>query len=194
MAAIGLSGGEGLRRYLQQIERKLGGDEVVRVGFLEGSTYPDGQPTANVAAVQEFGGTIEVKAHQTTIYRKIDASGDFMKNGRFVKQKLSNFATTHDVSAHTVTIPARPFFRQMIAAKSPGWGVATAKLLKANSYDGRRTLAQMGEGIGGQLQQSIRDFAGVPLARSTIAHKGNDKQLIDTGHMLNSVGSEVADA
>lgn len=194
MAAIGLSGGEGLRRHLQEIARKLGGDELVRVGFLEGSTYPDGQPTANVAAVQEFGGTIEVAAHQTTIYRKIDVSGDFMKNGRFVKQKLSNFATTHDVPAHTITIPARPYFRQMIAAKSPGWGAATAKLLKANGYDGHRTLMGVGDAIAGQLQDSIRNFSGVPLAPSTIRKKGNPKQLIDTGHMLDSVGSEVADA
>ena len=119
MAVIGMVGGEGLKRRLEEIRRNLGNGEELRLGFLEGSTYPDGTPTAQIAAIQEFGATIKVEAHQTTIFRKIDASGEFAKGGRFVKQKLSNFATTHDVPEHTVTIPARPYFRHMIEAKSP---------------------------------------------------------------------------
>lgn len=191
MAVIGMTGGDGLKRRLEEIRKGLGQGEELRLGFLEGSTYPDGTPTASVAAIQEFGATIEVEAHQTTIFRTIDKSGDFMKNGRFVKQNLSNFATTHDVPAHTVTIPARPYFRHMIEAKSPDWGAAMAKNLKATNFDANATLARMGEGIKGQLQQSIRDFDEVPLARSTIARKGNDKQLIETGHMVNSADYEV---
>ena len=191
MAVIGMTGGDGLKRRLEEIRKGLGQGEELRLGFLEGSTYPDGTSTAYVAAIQEFGATIKVEAHQTTIFRKIDASGDFAKGGRFVKQKLSNFATTHDVPAHTVTIPARPYFRHMIEAKSAGWGAAMAKNLKATDYDGNATLARMGEGIKGQLQQSIRDFDEVPLARSTIARKGNDKQLIETGHLVNSADFEV---
>lgn len=191
MAVIGMIGGEGLKRRLEEIRRGLGQGEELRLGFLEGSTYPDGTPTAQIAAIQEFGATIKVEAHQTTIFRKIDATGEFAKGGRFVKQKLSNFATTHDVLEHTVTIPARPYFRHMIEAKSSGWGAAMAKNLKATNYDGNATLARMGEGIKGQLQQSIRDFDEVPLARSTIAAKGNDKQLIETGHMVNSADYEV---
>lgn len=192
MAVIGMTGGDKLKAKLEEIRSNLGGSEELRLGFLEGSTYPDGTPTAYVASIQEFGATVKVEAHQTTIFRKVDKSGELMKNGRFVKQKLSNFASTHDVPAHTVTIPARPYFRHMIEARSPGWSAAMAKNLKATNYDGGATLARMGEGIKGQLQQSIRDFDEVPLARSTIAHKGNDKQLIETGHMVNSADYEVA--
>lgn len=192
MATIGLSGGAALRQRLEDIRAKIGAGDVLRLGFLEGSSYPDGTPTASIAALQEFGGTVDVPASQTTIYRKVDASGDFMHSGRFVKQRLSNFATTHDVPAHTITIPPRPFFRHMIADKSPGWGARMAKIIKAADYDAARALGQMGEGIQGQLQQAIRDFDEVPLAPSTIAKKGNDKQLVDTGHMLNSVAYEVA--
>lgn len=191
MAVIGMAGGDLLRKRLDDIKAKLGAGEVLRLGFLEGSTYPDGTPTAQIAAIQEFGATIKVEASQTTIFRKLDKSGELMKNGRFVKQKLSNFATTHNVPEHTITIPARPYFRHMIEAKSPGWGVAMAKNLKATDYDAAQTLARVGEGIKGQLQQSIRDFDEVPLARSTVARKGNDKQLIDTGHLLNSADYEV---
>jgi hypothetical protein len=52
-------------------------------------------------------------------------------------------------------------------------------------------LDLMGTAIKGQLQQAIVDFVGIPLAPATIARKGTDKQLVDTGHMLASVDYEV---
>lgn len=87
--------------------------------------------------------------------------------------------------------PPRPFFRTMIRQKSDEWGPATAALLKANDYDAHKTLELVGEGIAGQLRQSIVDLDGPPLAPSTIARKGHGKPLVDTGQMLNSVGVEV---
>jgi hypothetical protein len=83
--------------------------------------------------------------------------------------------------------PPRPFFRNMIAAKSPEWPKAIAGLLKATDYDGASTLNQTGAAIKGQLQQSITDLTSPPLKQSTIDRKGFDKPLIDTGHMQNSV-------
>ena len=87
-------------------------------------------------------------------------------------------------SAHS---PPRPFFRNMIAEKHGEWGPALGEVLKANDYDARTALGAMGEGIKGQLQQSIADFDSVPLAPSTIRAKGSDKQLVETGHLMNSV-------
>ena len=87
--------------------------------------------------------------------------------------------------------PPRPFFRDMIAAKSPGWPAGVAANLKANNYDAERSLDDIGEAIAGQLQMSIRDFNRVPLAPYTIWKKGFDKQLIEHGIMLNAVGYEV---
>ena len=49
----------------------------------------------------------------------------------------------------------------------------------------------MGQGISGQLKQSIVDTNEPPLAASTIARKGFAKPLVDTGHMLQSVDYEV---
>ena len=48
-----------------------------------------------------------------------------------------------------------------------------------------------GEAVAGQLRQSIVDFSSVPLAPSTIARKGFENQLVDTGHMLNSIDYEL---
>lgn len=87
--------------------------------------------------------------------------------------------------------PARPFFRDMIADKSPQWGDAIAALLVRNNYDATRTMEQMGAGIDGQLKQSIADFDRVPLSPKTIAAKGFDKQLIDSGVMAASTSFKV---
>lgn len=87
--------------------------------------------------------------------------------------------------------PPRPFFRDMIAAKSAEWPKAIGTLLPANGYDAAKVLALAGQGIKDQLQASIRNFDSVPLAPSTIAAKGFDRQLVDTGLMRDSVGFKV---
>jgi hypothetical protein len=50
-----LSGGDALQRKLKELAHDLKRGGVVRVGFLEGATYPDGTSVALVASVQEFG-------------------------------------------------------------------------------------------------------------------------------------------
>ena len=187
----GLSGGNKLQAYLDALVAKVGSGQAVRVGFLEGATYPDGTPVAQVAAAQEFGATINVPEHEQTIYRKVNDSGEFAANGRFVKAAKSNFATTHTVPAHVVTIPARPFFRRMIDEKSKKWGAQSGKALKSSEFDAAKALSMMGQLIRRQLQGSIRALTDPPLSASTIKDKGFAKPLIDTGHMRNSVDFEV---
>lgn len=148
MAVRRLPGYPGVERALGDIARRLGDGGTVRVGFLEGATYPDGTPVAMVAAIQDFG-------------------------------------------APRAGIPPRPFFRNMVAAKSPSWPAAVEANLKKTSYDVDKTLALVGEGIAGQLRQSIVDTNEPPLAPSTIRAKGSSKPLVDTGHMLASVDYEV---
>src|SRR5690348_14910432 len=87
---VGFVGGNRLKAHLAGLAEKLGDGKVLRVGFLEGETYPDGTNVAQVAFWNEYG---------------------------------------------TVKSPPRPFFRQMIAAKSPGWGAALAKNLTATDYN-----------------------------------------------------------
>lgn len=49
------SGGEALERRLAELAESLGDAKTLRVGFLEGATYPDGESVAMVAAANEFG-------------------------------------------------------------------------------------------------------------------------------------------
>lgn len=143
-----MKGGDKLKAALADMAARLRRAQSVRVGFLEGATYPDGKSVAMVAALNEFG---------------VPSRGQ----------------------------PPRPFFRNMVAAKSKEWPAAIAGLLRDNNYDALRALQLTGEAIAGQLRQSITDLVAPPLAPSTIARKGFDKPLIDTGHMLNSVSYEV---
>ena len=53
MAAI--SGGAKLEAHLKKLAAKVSNPGTLRVGFLEGATYPDGTPVAEVAAIQNFG-------------------------------------------------------------------------------------------------------------------------------------------
>lgn len=143
-----VKGGNKLGPALAKIERKLQSATKLRVGFLEGATYPDGTPVALIAAIHDFG-------------------------------------------APAAGIPPRPFFRGMIKDKHSEWPRVIIAALKTSDNDMSTALNIVGEHVRGQLQDAIRNFSGVPLKPKTVARKGFDKQLINTGHMLNSVGYEI---
>lgn len=182
-----IEGGNGLNSALKNIATKLQNASSVEVGFIDGRTYPDGQYVAAIAAVQEFGGTIQVPEKETTIYRKLDKEGELANNGRFVKQSKSNFATTHVVPAHTINIPPRPFFRNMINKSSKNWPANLMTALKTTKFDAEKALGLVGQHISDELQESIRSNTPPPNAKSTIKGKGSARTLIDTGLMLDSV-------
>lgn len=188
MGADGMAGGDRLMAHLDRILARVKSAQAVRVGFLEGATYPDGTPVAKVAAVQEFGGSMKIPERTQDLNFKINANTG---QSRFARADKANFAQTVTIPEHTVTVPARPFFRNMLDAKAKDWGAKSAKVLKAADYDASVTLGRMGELIKGQLQGSIRDLTSPPLAASTVRAKGFAKPLIDSGHMLASVDYQV---
>lgn len=94
----------------------------------------------------------------------------------------------------TATIPARPFFRPMIAAESPGWAKKMAGLAKATDYDGNKVLALMGEDIAGALRQAIIGVNSPALSPITLMLRsmvGNKRELI-TGKMVGEAAAKVA--
>lgn len=56
-----LSGGDKLEKKLAEIAAKAGAAGTLRVGYLEGSTYPDGTSVPMVAAVNEYGRMVKSK-------------------------------------------------------------------------------------------------------------------------------------
>ena len=92
----------------------------------------------------------------------------------------------------TVSIPPRPFFRNTIAAHRHEWPQQAAAILRQNG-DVRQTLALMGEGIKGQIAESIQNLHEPANAPATVRKKGFDKPLIDTGTLWRSIGSEIVE-
>jgi hypothetical protein len=142
------TGGEKLIAALAELSKKIDKSALLKVGFQNGATYPDGTSVALVALTNEFGSPAN---HQ----------------------------------------PPRPFFRQMIAEHNGEWGGQLGVYLVATNYDATKSLNIMGEIMINELIDSINDFTTPELAPSTIAAKGFDKPLIDTGVMWNSITKEV---
>ncbi len=118
-------------------------------------------------------------------------------------------------------IPPRPFFSNMVKDKSPEWPTALEEALKDTGYQADAAMRNMGEGIKGQLQQSIRDTYSPPLSPITVMLRGmrsqgrnitgatvgeaarrvrdgktnygaSTKPLIDHGDMMNAADYEVS--
>jgi hypothetical protein len=69
----------------------------------------------------------------------------------------------------TKTSPARPFFRNMIAANKSGWGEILAKSLKATGNDVPKSLGLLGDRMAFQLSDSIVSLDSPPLSEFTLA-------------------------
>ena len=129
----------------------------------------------------------------------------FLENATYPDgTSVAMVAAVQEFGSPAQGIPPRPFFRNMIAEKQASWGRAVAGVLRSTDMDATQALKQVGEGIKGQLQQSIINTNDPPLAPATIAAKskggtsaaklgvdGPAKPLIDTGTMIKSVDWEI---
>lgn len=109
---------------------------------------------------------------------------------------VATIAAIQEYGAPRAGIPARSFFRTMIAAKSDAWGNALARLLKANDYDVEAALALMGQGIEGQLRDSIIAVNDPPLSDITLMlrkmrSEGGDGFVV-TGKTVGEAAARVA--
>lgn len=157
-----IKGGDKIRKVLDSTVSKLY-PGYVEVGFPSGASYPEADGGLPVALV----------AALNEYGHRIGA------------------APAEGQPDHRQSVPPRPFFRNMIAKKKARWPKQMATLLKNTNYDVNATLEMMGQEVSGQLVESIDALKTPPLAASTIARKGFDKPLIDTGTMRKSVTYNV---
>lgn len=171
---VALKGGEKLEKALAELTLKLKTPGTLRVGFLEGATYPR-TPTRILR---------DTYAKRSAKGKKGAVKGAGLK-------PVAMIAAIQEFGAPKRGIPPRPFFRNMIAKKSGTWAKGIGIQLKLTNYNVRQTLMLTGEVIAGQLRQSIIETNSPPLSPVTIARKGFSKPLIDTSHMINSINYEV---
>ena len=146
----------------------------------------------------KFDGGRKLKAKLKEIERKTGSaksvSVGFMSDAKYPDgTPVAMVAAIHNYGAPAKGIPARPFFSNMVASKSPEWGDILGQLLDRTGFSARQSLGLMGEGIAADLRESIIHGGWAKNSEATKAAKGFDAALIDTGHMLNSVTYQVDD-
>ena len=77
-------------------------------------------------------------------------------------------AAIQEFGAPRVGIPPRPFFRNMVRDKQGEWPGAIEQALKVTDYDAKKALEMVGEGVAGQLRQSIVDLMEPELSPVTL--------------------------
>lgn len=184
-------GGSMAAATLERLKQQLGQKIQMKVGIPKGATYPDGLYIAAIAVQNEFGGVVTIPGHETTLYRSMGKNGEFNKNGRFVKKSKSNFATQAWVPSYTVTIPARPAWRQTVAEHKDEWSGLFMRFVKSGGYDVETAFGRLGDVVVGQLRATIKGFNDPPNAPSTIREKGKNNPLIDSGLTISSITYEI---
>ena len=184
---------------LAELIKKLSNASSVEIGWNEEARYPGshrngGDFVANVAVINEYGGTfaLAVPARTQTLYRSIDEkSGTFKRGARFVKAAKANYETEAEVPAHDVVIPPRPFFRTMIARDKDKYAGDLAVLIESNGYNAKTALGKLGKNIQDELKKTIVGWNSPGNAASTVARKKRDDPLVETRQMRDTVNHWV---
>lgn len=179
---------------LDSVEKSLSSRQV-KIGVLEGATYPDGTSVAMVAIVQEYGKIIYQPARVQALEFKEKGKGSGIY--RFAKKGKGTFSQDVTVGAHAFWIPPRPFFRNAITAHEKEWYETLERGVEKN-IDTDTLLASLGELIAGQVRESISVLNEPPIKNSTWRARkarGNssDKPLVDTKVLINSIHYEVGE-
>lgn len=93
-------------------------------------------------------------------------------------------------------VPERSFLRATFDRMKETWNAFAAKALKpalAGKIELTKALALIGERVKSDIKRRITQGEGIPPpnAPSTIARKGSDRPLVDSGRLVGSIDYEV---
>ena len=159
-----------------------------------------------LATVHEFGAVIRPKKQYLTIPlmkkyqgkspREFDLFFLRAKSGNsfLVLEKGKNELEFAYMLVKEVNIPERSFLRSTFDEKEKEWFQYSLMLLKQLMI-GKTTAREMCEKLGARMQKDIqrkmREIKTPPNSPSTIAKKGSNNPLIDTGRLRQSVVYKV---
>jgi len=92
----------------------------------------------------------------------------------------------------TRTSPVRAFFRTTVSEQKKNWVLSVQNLMKMHN-DPKQVMGLIGVHMQEQIVQSINTWSDPPNAPYTIAKKGFDKPLVETGLLMRSIKSEVGE-
>ena len=120
----------------------------------------------------------------------------FLEDARYADEAGTHVAqVAFWLNYGTKTAPARPFFTNTVIAESDGWGTKLERILKLNDYDVERSLALLGEGICGQIQDALIELESPPLSKVTLMLRKmriDDPNLVVTGATVGEAARRVA--
>jgi hypothetical protein len=200
-----VKGGTKLGRYLDKTLDGIENAGTLRVGFLEGATYP---PKLNVAddllkgldklnRVGPFAKRAKAPAVGPAALTK---AGPPSRLRQYRQNKKSFVGPRQEITIPVATVAywnnfgtkrskPRPFFTNMVAKDSPNWGKILAGMMEKGIAP-KLALAKLGDHVIDQLVKAIVDWPAdnAPL---TVAIKGFNKGLVDRGIMQRNVGKEL---
>lgn len=185
--------GTGLKALEARI-RELGKKKVVvGVPAATDGVRGDGLSNVMIAAVHEFGATIDHPGGTSYGYKnERDARAGksrFLRNGQ-------GYMETGKTGAHKITIPERSFLRSTFKEKGKEWSELTIKGIHkqiASNGDISIVLNFVGERMMGDVQRKIESGIAPANAPSTVRKKKSSKTLMDSGNLLQSITYEVRD-
>ena len=92
----------------------------------------------------------------------------------------------------TRTSPVRAFFRTTVSEQKKNWVLSVQNLMKMHN-DPKQVMGLIGVHMQEQIVQSINTWSDPPNSAYTIAKKGFDKPLVETGLLMRSIKSEVGE-
>lgn len=110
--------------------------------------------------------------------------------------EIVNIATIHEYGAPRANIPERSYIRSTIRERKAELAALMARVVRLmiqGKLDEHRALELIGAWFAGAIKGRIVSGPFTPLKPATIARKGSDKPLIDTGQLKNSVTFVVVD-
>ncbi len=118
-----INGKKQVLKTLNKLMEAVGQKYSIKVGIIgekakqkhEGSDLTN----AELGAVHEFGATIKLPERDISVYRSINADGDFNYDGKFRKKnaKSTNWQEDYHVGETEIVIPARSFLREVLYNK-----------------------------------------------------------------------------
>lgn len=187
-ATTQIKGGDKTAKYLAKLGKRFASGQV-KVGFLEGATYPAKARDATklLKGLDKLNSTGPFQPGKKPSRLKDYRAALKTRVGPPKPAQTLYVATVAWWNEYgTASSPARPFMRQTVAARQAKWAEALASLAKGPTFTTKIALATMGEMMRDDFVKAIVDWPAdnAPL---TIAMKGFNKGLVDRGVMQRSV-------
>ena len=175
------SGGQALEQKLKDLSSQVKGKTEVQIGFLEGSTYPDGTSVPMVAAIQEFGAPNATFPIPPRSFFRTMIANKSSEWGPAIETLLKNNGYDAVAALTQAGLAIEGQLRQSITdISAPELSEVTLMLRMMRSKDQSLTIT-----LRTVLEAVERVKAG---ERATGV---SSKPLVDTGFLIQSVSSKI---